>query len=192
MKRFARAAGVIIMVAACVTWIRSAGAAGAPPDHAATSATREAGGAAAPVAGNDNAARQEAGADNAASSARVYDVATDTDRIRAEWGIRFETLRLTAAGAMLDFRYRILDPARALPIVDRRNKPYMVAQATGEKLEVPSYPKVGPLRQTTAYGKPKLGKIYYILFSNHGKRVKSGDKVSVVIGDFRLENVVVQ
>ena len=85
-----------------------------------------------------------------------------------------------------------MNPTKAHPIVDRRNKPYMIVQATWEKLAVPSYPKVGPLRQTTRFGKPKRWKVYFILFANPGKTVKQGDKVTVVIGDFKMGNLVVQ
>jgi hypothetical protein len=111
--------------------------------------------------------------------------------LEEQWGVKFESLRISANGNLLDFRYRILDPEKASYLVDRRNKAYMIDQSSGKVLSVPTTAKVGPLRQTVRYGLPKKDKIYFILFGNHGL-IKPGDKVSVVIGDFKLENLTVE
>jgi hypothetical protein len=123
-----------------------------------------------------------------------------TDKVLAEqkqnleekWGIQIESLRLSAADNLLDFRYRIIDPDKALPLVERKNKPYLIDQESGKTLGVPSGAKVGPLRQTVRYGKPKEDRVYFVLFGNPGGFVKPGNKVTVVIGDFRAENLVVE
>jgi hypothetical protein len=57
---------------------------------------------------------------------------------------------------------------------------------------VPSAGKVGPLRQTVRSGKPEANRNYFILFANPGKYVKPGNKVTVVIGDFKAEDIVVE
>jgi len=49
--------------------------------------------------------------------------------------------------------------------------------------------KVGPLRQS---GAAEAGKTYWVLFSNRGRVVHDGDRVSVVIGSFRVDGLVVQ
>ena len=90
---------------------------------------------------------------------------------------------------MLDFRYRVLDPEKALPLFDRKIKPHLVDEATGAVFAVPEPPKVGALRSTR---KPQPGKNYFVMFANPGGYVKKNSKVSVVIGDFRAENLVVQ
>jgi hypothetical protein len=112
--------------------------------------------------------------------------------IEEQWGVQVESIRISAAGNLLDFRYRILDSDKALPLVERKNKPYLIDQESGKTLGVPNGAKVGPLRQTVRYGKPKEDRIYFVLFGNPGGFVKSGDKVSVVIGDFKVENLVVE
>ena len=117
---------------------------------------------------------------------------TAASSIQDIWGIQIIGLRLTAAGYMLDFRYRIVDPNKALPIVDRRNKPYLIDQASGSRFMVPNPPKLGPLRQTTKYGKPKEGRTYFILFANPGRFINQGSEATVVIGDFRVENLTVE
>lgn len=108
-----------------------------------------------------------------------------------QWGVKVESLRTSANGHMLDFRYRIMDPDKAMPLVDRGNKPYLIDQASGKVLAVPNTAKVGPLRATVRNGKPKQDRVYFVLFGNQGL-VKPGALVTVVIGDFRAENIVVQ
>jgi hypothetical protein len=108
--------------------------------------------------------------------------------LEEKWGIKVESTRLSAGGYMVDFRYRVLDANKAAPILDRRVRPYLVDQASGATFIVPNPPKVGQLRS----GKNiKEGKIYFIFFANPGRYVKSGNKVNVVIGDCKIENIVV-
>jgi hypothetical protein len=129
-----------------------------------------------------------------ATTARDRDTAAKAEEITMEeqWGVRIESIRTSAAGNLLDFRYRIIDPDKALPLVERKNKPYLIDQESGKTLGVPSGAKIGPLRQTVRYGKPKEDRIYFVLFGNPGGFVKPGNKVTVVIGDFRIENLVVE
>lgn len=46
--------------------------------------------------------------------------------IEKQWGMKFESLRVSANGYLPDFRYRIIDPEKASYLVDRRNKAYMI------------------------------------------------------------------
>jgi hypothetical protein len=90
---------------------------------------------------------------------------------------------------MLDFRYRVLDAEKAAPLFDRKNKAHLIDQATGAKFLVPESPKVGALRTTRP---PQVGKNYFIIFANPGKYIKKGNTVTVVVGDFKVENLVVE
>lgn len=110
---------------------------------------------------------------------------------QARFGVTIQGVRLSAAGHMLDFRYRIVDADKALPLVDRTRKAYLLHQPTGAALAVPEAPTIGPLRQTEKFGKPQEGRTYVVLFGNAGKLVKEGDPVTVVIGDFRVPDLVV-
>lgn len=109
---------------------------------------------------------------------------------KERWGVEVVGVHVSAGGYMLDFRYRVTDPEKAMELFKRQNKPYLIDQLTGRKLLVPNTPKVGPLRQTTR--KPEAGRVYYALFGNPGCLVKTGGKVTVVIGDFRAEDILVQ
>ena len=115
-------------------------------------------------------------------SDQIYDV-------EKTWGIRIEGIRLSAADYMLDFRYRVIDPVKAAPLFNRKTKPYLIDQESGAKFMVPSPPKVGPLRTSDP---PQADRTYFIMFGNPGKYVKKGNKVTVVIGDFRLEDLIVE
>ncbi len=110
--------------------------------------------------------------------------------IEEKWGIRVLNIRQSANGYMLDFRYRVLDPDKASHLFNRKEKPYLIDQESGARFMVPSSPKIGPLRQTSL--KPIANRNYFILFANPGKYVKVGNKVTVVIGEFRAENLVVE
>ena len=105
-----------------------------------------------------------------------------------KWGVKVLSIRLTAAGKMLDYRFRVADPEKAVALMQRGDKAYLIDQATGKTMPVPRT-KIGPLRQTGS--KPKLGAVYPIVFMNLGGVVKPGSKVTVVLGDFRVENLIV-
>jgi hypothetical protein len=109
--------------------------------------------------------------------------------IEEKWGIKVLSVRLTAADYMLDFRYRILDPEKSSALVQKGVKPYLVDQATGTKMEVPRT-RLGPMRQTSV--KPVANRDYIILFGNPGNLVKQGSRVTVVIGDLKVEDLVVE
>lgn len=105
-------------------------------------------------------------------------------------GIEVEGIRLSAAGYMLDFRYRVLDPVKAAPLLDRKIQPYLLDEASGARLAVPDAPKVGRLR-TTSRNKVIPGRNYYILFANPGRYLQAGSKVTLVAGDVRISDLSV-
>ncbi|MFB3903560.1 MAG: hypothetical protein ACE15E_08910 [Acidobacteriota bacterium] len=109
--------------------------------------------------------------------------------LRDRWGIEVVSLRLTANSHMLDFRYRVLDKEKAAPLFDRDKKPYLIHENTGKSLTVPAPAKIGPLRNSDP---PKQDRIYWMFFGNAGKLIKKGDFVTVVIGDFRAEKLLVE
>jgi hypothetical protein len=112
------------------------------------------------------------------------------EALREQWGIETAGLHLSAKGRMIDFRYRVLDAEKASRLSDRNVKPTLTDLATGAVLHVPSFPKIGTLRQTSA--KPAAEKVYFIIFANTGMPVKPGSRVTVAIGDFKAENLIVE
>ena len=110
--------------------------------------------------------------------------------VEQQWGMEIQSLRLSAADTMLDFRYRVTDPDKVHELLKRGLKPYLLDKATGVKMNVPSSPKIGPLRTTAL--KPQKDRTYYVMFANHGRLVKRGTVVDIVIGDFVAKDIAVQ
>lgn len=117
------------------------------------------------------------------------DATDEVSLIEETYGISIVGVKLSGNGYLVDFRYRVIDPGKASPLMDRKASPYLVDQATGEKSTVPTGPRMGSLR---AKGTPVAGKVYFILFSNAKKAVRKGSKVDVVIGDFKAPGLIVE
>lgn len=107
---------------------------------------------------------------------------------RLIWGIDSISVRLVESGELVRFTYRILDPDRARLLNDKQAQASLDDPKAGVSLVVPTMEKVGQLRQTST---PEAGRSYWVTFSNKGRRVKRGDRVDVVIGQFRANNLVV-
>jgi hypothetical protein len=107
----------------------------------------------------------------------------------ATWGVDQLRVRLAESNQLVRFDYRVLDAAKAAPLNDRASNPLLLDEVAHAILYVPEMEKVGPLRQSM---KPQNGQVYWMVFSNKGEPVKVGHKVSVVIGSFRADGLVVQ
>ena len=105
------------------------------------------------------------------------------------WGVDSLAVRSVESGEMIRFTYRVLDAEKAKALNDKKNEPSLIDPGAGVKLVVPSLEKVGKLRQSST---PQAGKMYWMAFSNKGGFVKPGHRVNVVIGEFRIEGLIVQ
>jgi hypothetical protein len=108
------------------------------------------------------------------------------------YGIRVEGLRLSAAGSMLDLRYRVLDAAKAAPLLNGKVQPYLLDAAHSAKLGVPDTPVLGRIRQTARNNVIHTDRTYFVMFGNPGKAVQSGDKVSLLLGAVKVTDLTVQ
>lgn len=111
-------------------------------------------------------------------------------KVKDKWGVEEFKIRLTSAGYMLDVRYRVTDKVKAKPLFKRQLRPFVIDEATGVRYGVPSTSKLGYIRQ--APSSVKENKVYFLLIANPGKRLKRGDKLSLVIGDFKVEHIIVE
>jgi len=91
---------------------------------------------------------------------------------------------------ILRFNYRVVDPEKAKPLMDKKLDPFLISPEKGVKLVIPSMEKVGQLRQ--APQKLETGKSYWMAFSNSGRVLKPGDRVDIVIGNFHAEGLLVE
>jgi hypothetical protein len=104
------------------------------------------------------------------------------------WGVDSLAVKWTESGEVVRFTYRVLDADKAKVLNDKKAEPFLIDPKAQVKLVVPSLEKVGQLRQSST---PEAGKSYWMAFSNKGRLVKRGDRVSVVIGRFRADGLVV-
>lgn len=109
--------------------------------------------------------------------------------LRDVWGIDIVSLRLTAAGHILDLRYRVIDPVKAFPVLDLKVKPVLIDEESGRDLSVYTAPRIGGLRQKTR--RPEAGRVYFVLFSNPNSLLKEGSTVTLKINDVRVHRIPV-
>lgn len=121
---------------------------------------------------------------------RLSESRPDQTTAAEKLGIKPVAIRLTAGGNMVDFRYSVFEPSKSLPMFDRKIRTYLVNEATGDKFAVPTNSKIGPLRSSSR--EPVAGKEYFIFFVNPGRPLKRGDKVAVVVGDMKIENLTLE
>jgi len=112
----------------------------------------------------------------------------DKSFMRRQWGVEVLYVRQTAAGYMLEFRYKVHDAKKAKALFDHQKKPVLAHVESGAQLIVPAPAKVGALRNSKP---PVAGQTYWMFFANPGKLVKPGEHVNINIGDYLVENIVV-
>lgn len=105
------------------------------------------------------------------------------------WGVDSLSVKSVESGEMIRFSYRVIDPKKAALLNDKKEKPWLIDRAANVKLEIPTLEKVGQLRQVAD---PEAGRVYWMVFSNKRRPVKVGDRVSVVIGNFHADELLVQ
>lgn len=105
------------------------------------------------------------------------------------WGVDILGVRLVSSNWMLQFKYHVIDPEKAKLLLDRTAKPYLTDKTTGAMLAVPAMENIGELRQATSF---ERGRDYFIIFGNANKVVQRGGHVTIEIGAFRAEDLVVE
>lgn len=106
------------------------------------------------------------------------------------WGVELIGIKAVASGYMLRLDYRVVDPAKAAALGDRKVRPYLIDEATRTALAVPAMEKIGELRQVPSA--PVPNRVYFIIFGNPGRLVKPGGRVSLVAGNLRADGLVVE
>jgi len=128
------------------------------------------------------------GPQEAAEAMRNWQMRTG-ELLKRNWGVEVLGVRLASHDWMLNFRYRVIDPVKAKPLLDRKVVPYLVDQASGARMAVPAMENIGELRQVT---EAEAGRQYFLTFGNGGQIVHHGSRVDVVIGGFHAEGMIVE
>jgi hypothetical protein len=105
------------------------------------------------------------------------------------WGVDSLSVKAVESGEIIRFSYRVVDPEKAKMLNDKKLEPALVSPEKGIKLVVPSLEQVGSLRQSS---KPEAGKAYWMAFSNSGRLIRKGDRVTIAIGEFRAGGLNVE
>jgi hypothetical protein len=105
------------------------------------------------------------------------------------WGVDKLKASSTNSGNLIKFSYRVLQPKRAAALGNHENTPELIGIRSNAVLHIPTMEKIGQLRQLSA---AQADKEYWMVFSNKGNLVKPGDEVSVIIGKFRADGLIVE
>jgi hypothetical protein len=112
--------------------------------------------------------------------------AVTAEGMAAQHGINITLIATTAAGGLIDFRYQVVDPVKADPMIhDLDLLPKLIVEETGAVLTISSLPH--------GHGAElELGGSYFLLLGNTNNAIHPGSLVTVVIGEYRLEHLVAQ
>jgi len=125
------------------------------------------------------------------ASARREDAGARSRRglyLQRNWGVDIVGVHPVSSGYMLRFSYRVVDPEKAVALTSRKARPYLIDEATRTALAVPAMENIGELRQVAPL---EANRTYFMIFGNPGKLVKKGSRVTLVVGNFRAEGLVV-
>jgi hypothetical protein len=112
--------------------------------------------------------------------------------IEARLGVRFTQVGITADGGMVDLRYLVLDPDKAMALMSMSmaeadtnpTAPKMIIEQNGTEI---ANSEVMSMKQL-----PEANSVQFILYANPRGLLKPGMLVTIVVGDLRLTHVPVQ
>lgn len=126
------------------------------------------------------------GARNSHTEHPLPETVISNDTLEQEYGIRLTLVAVTAAGGLVDVRYRIIDPVKAAQLVDEEDGGIMpmVYVGNGDVMLMPD----SHMRDQ----KLIANRMYFNLIPNTQNAVKRGSVVTIVFGDVALEPVLAQ
>jgi hypothetical protein len=104
-------------------------------------------------------------------------------------GVRIVRIASVAGGGIVDLRFQVLDPDKALVVHDNQSPLSIVDERSGTALRAAFH---GKHSGGTAQVGLNPGLTYYLLFANSGGVLQRSDLASVTVGDVRLEHLPVQ
>jgi len=104
--------------------------------------------------------------------------------LEKQHGIQIAQVGLTAAGGLVDVRFKVLDPAKARALLGNAAHAPMLIAGDNPPLMPPHHALKG-----ARFGK---GQVFYILYPNVRSAVQPGVEVTVAVGDVRLGPVMAQ
>jgi hypothetical protein len=120
----------------------------------------------------------------AAHAMQVPGDVTTQSAFEEKWGIHISHIAVVADGGLIDFRFVVLDPDKATPVMEVDTRPHLYVEATGQE--------VSSLYHIMHNHDIPAGESHYLIFNNSNGAIQSGTAVSVVLGDMRLEHIIAQ
>ncbi|MBN9393325.1 MAG: hypothetical protein J0I20_35160 [Chloroflexi bacterium] len=115
---------------------------------------------------------------------RSGSVPVSSTEIEQRWGIRVTQVGVTADGGLVDFRYIVLDPDKALAMIqEEKNLPVLVPE---DRPGIVNSAAMMPAKHNL-----NAGQTYFLLYRNTQGIIKPHAQISVVFGDVRLEHITV-
>lgn len=99
-------------------------------------------------------------------------------------GIRILRVAMTAGGGVVDIHYRILNPDKALIVHDDENPPTLIDNASGLLIATPFHDH--------SFRELHTGVNYHELIMNGGGLLHRGSRVTLTVGESKLEQVIVE
>jgi hypothetical protein len=101
-----------------------------------------------------------------------------------ETGIRVLRVAVTAGGGMLDFQYQVIDPDKALIVHDDETPPALISEATNQLIATPFHDH--------SFRELHTAVTYHEVIMNGGGLLERGDRITLTLGDSKLEGLIVE
>jgi hypothetical protein len=103
--------------------------------------------------------------------------------VETAWGVRMTSVNVGADGGLVDLRFVVLDPSKATALMagQRDVVPRLAVDDKGLKT---FYPSMTVHRQMTA------GRTYVMLYRTTGGTIRSGQEMTILVGNLRIDHVV--
>jgi hypothetical protein len=138
---------------------------------------------AAPLAAEEEAATPPQQSAATAAAAETQTIAADS--FAEHYGVRVTQIAVTAAGGMIDLRFKVLDPEKARPLFpSHADLPELIATDSGLRLTATKRMMHNIRIQKDA--------VSFVLYPNVRNAIHPGSPVSVAFGQLRLEPTTAQ
>lgn len=106
-------------------------------------------------------------------------------QLEKQYGIRIRLVGVTAAGGLVDFRYKIVDLAKAKRLLEDHEKmPMLAVENSNTVLRMPE--------SMMEHADLAEDQLYFAHYPNAGGAVRPGTHVAVLFGDLQVDGLVAQ
>jgi hypothetical protein len=114
-------------------------------------------------------------------------VATERDL-----GIKVTSLRMASTGGTVELRFYLDDPRKGTRLFDRETPPFLTDESGGPALASATPPIAYGAGRAAASDRTPRRRSYLLQFSNARQSVRTGSRVTLVVGDLKITGLVVE